>query len=814
MFFRIIFFILGVSTIFSTEATVDQYASHSKDAIPSWVKLYDFSLDPVPVKPSQINLQYLLIDTQRNWEEKTLYQHFAVKTLTQSGIENISQLQIDFDPSYTQIVMHTLRVFRDGEWFDRLEDTRYNLVQRETDLEKKLYNGSLTLIYFLGDIREGDIIEYSYSLKGSRPFFSSHYTDRVYLQREFSVEKITHRLLGSPDLSFLIKPINTAIEPTILDLSPNLREWSWETSNTSPYTCEANEPIWHNPPAYIDMSQYQTWEEVAEKYYLLHALPSDFAQSVPSEMKDLVEHWKNSASETSKRALLATRFVQDQIRYLGIEENMGAFQPTDPLLTFQRRFGDCKDKTFLLHALLQLMDIPSSPLLVHTSRGKRLREVLPNPFVFDHLVLQLEIDGKSYYVDPTISLQGGSLQTTFFPDYVWGLLLSKDSKGLIPLPEETFKHPSEIDTTITLESENMAHLKIKSVFYDSRADRLRRSLKWKGLKKLEEDFLAPLQETYGTVTSDAPLEVLDDQENNIMTFIESYHLPTQELKDRKVMEIYSFTLKDYLRSRLNPERRSPYAIPYPSWVKERIHIKNPFAQWNPSQETYAPEHDSIFYTLSTQIEENCATFIFELKHLQDHIPKESLRDYWALVNDINRKAPPKMDIAFLPTFKKEERFPGSYAIFALILWPLLNLISRRKRSVQELLSLQLSKFQRGYLVITGLSVIFMSASPASAVFITVGIAIATNILCNYMFSKQSVKIAFFAQTFLCLQGFFLLCLILSMSDLQLSEKILAYAVCSLYLGQSFFTLKKVKSLLCVANIGVHPQTSVPQKSES
>ena len=118
MFFRVVFFALCLPPLLLMGISVDQNTLHSKNAAPSWVKPCDFALDAIAAKPSQVNLQYLLIDTQRNWEEKTLYRHFAVKTLTQSGIEQISQLKIDFDPSCTQVVMHDIRVFRQGEWLD------------------------------------------------------------------------------------------------------------------------------------------------------------------------------------------------------------------------------------------------------------------------------------------------------------------------------------------------------------------------------------------------------------------------------------------------------------------------------------------------------------------------------------------------------------------------------------------------------------------------------------------------------------------------------------------------------------------------
>jgi hypothetical protein len=773
---------------------MDQNTPHSKGATPLWVRSYDFPLEAVSAKPSQVNLQYLLIDTQRNWEEKALYRHFAVKMLTQIGVEKISQLKIDFDPSYTHVVVHAIRVFRGGEWLDRLESARYNVIQRETDLEQNIYNGELTLVYFLEDIRKGDIIEYSYSLKGSPPLFSSHYTDMIYMQRDFSVEKIVHRFLGHPDLSFLIKPVNTAIEPKICDLSTSLREWSWEASDTDPYSYETDQPIWHNPPAHIEMSQYSTWEEVAKKLYPLYTLPSDFSQSIPLEMQALVEKWKISTPETVNKALLALRFIQDQIRYLGIEEGMGAFQPTDPRLTFQRRFGDCKDKTFLLHALLQLMNIPSKPLLVHTYRGKMLPNALPTPLVFDHLVLQLEIDGMTYYVDPTFSLQGGSLQTNIFPAYEWGLLLSNDSKELISLPQLIFKNPTEIATCFTLESEDIAHLEIKSVFHDFSADRFRRSLEWNGLKNIEEKSLSAIQEVYGAATLDTPTEITDDRDNNIMTLVESYRIPTHTISDKKLMKVFSYTLRSYLDSQFNPERASPYQLCYPLWVKEHIHINNPFYDWKKFEENYTQEHESLLYTLSTRINKNKADFSLELKHLKDHIPQASLRDYWVLVNDIDHQAPYKVIITALPTSPKD-RFSVLYIIPALIIWPLLCLLSRKKRPTQDLLSFQLGKFRKFSSILTILSAIFISDNLAAAAPVVLAITLLTMVACYHIVAQRSLKISWFLQAFLNLQACLLYYFIFSESGVPLSERILAFIVCSLYLGSSLFILKKVRFLL-------------------
>jgi hypothetical protein len=115
---------------------------------PDWVKKHDVPLNS-PIKSSQIDTQRLLIDVQKNWEEKTNYYHIAKKALNKVGVEQIGQVRVSFDPSYEKVVFHSLRIFRDGEWLDRLESSRHDILQREQELDDKVYNGDLTLILYV-----------------------------------------------------------------------------------------------------------------------------------------------------------------------------------------------------------------------------------------------------------------------------------------------------------------------------------------------------------------------------------------------------------------------------------------------------------------------------------------------------------------------------------------------------------------------------------------------------------------------------------------------------------------------------------------
>ncbi len=598
---------------------------------PAWVRPSDF---PLEVLPSQENVQCLLIDEQRNWPEQTVYNHFVFKALTKSGVEGISQLSISFEPSFQKLILHDIRIFRDGEWSERIYSSQHHLIQKEEGLDQGIFSGDLSLVYILDDIRVGDIVDYAYSKIGENPLFSSHYSDSFFLQHTASIEKLSYRFLSHPDHPFVIQAINTTLTPKINDLSSDLREWSWEVSQTPVYIYETDRPAWYSPLARVHLSQFQTWREVAEKLIPLFDLSAIANEDYPQQMLELINEWKESTNDPMQRALLALRFVQDEVRYLGLEDGVNGFRPHDPREVFKKRFGDCKDKTQLLRALLHLMQIDSSPLLVHSHRGKLLSEEIPTPFAFNHAVIQIEIEGTPFWADATMSLQGGTLQNNYFPNYYTGLLLSKERPELITLPEHQIEKPSEFETYFSVRSAQSVELRMTRTYYGFRADMLRGYLENEGLDEIAKDRLNDLQERYGGGYALAPMEIEDLRDENIISISESYHIPTRQQKEGNTLEIASATVENYLQSRINPERSSPFALSYPLWVKEHIHVDNSLYSWGNESEKQIYEHESIFFRHGLKIKRHQADFHFELKHLQDHIPKNALHEYWNIAKDI------------------------------------------------------------------------------------------------------------------------------------------------------------------------------------
>jgi len=60
---------------------------------------------------------YLLLDNQTYVPERQKQQRYTrlvMQALNQSGVDYISQLNLDFDPSYEKLTLHTLSILREG----------------------------------------------------------------------------------------------------------------------------------------------------------------------------------------------------------------------------------------------------------------------------------------------------------------------------------------------------------------------------------------------------------------------------------------------------------------------------------------------------------------------------------------------------------------------------------------------------------------------------------------------------------------------------------------------------------------------------
>ena len=145
------------------------------------------------------------------------------------------------------------------------------------------------------------------------------------------------------------------------------------------------------------------------------------------------------------------RFVQHDIRYVGIELGIGGYQPHSAADVFAHKYGDCKDKATLMSAMLKSIGVDSYYVVINTERGSVTPEMPAHMGGFDHAILAIKLPegvadpslvgvmqhpkfGRLLFFDPTDELTPfGSLRGALQANY--GLLVTPDGGELTELPQ-------------------------------------------------------------------------------------------------------------------------------------------------------------------------------------------------------------------------------------------------------------------------------------------------------------------------------------------------------------------------------------------
>lgn len=84
-----------------------------------------------------------------------------------------------------------------------------------------------------------------------------------------------------------------------------------------------------------------------------------------------------------------------KLRYFGIEIGWGGYRPRAPETTLARAFGDCKDKSQLMVALLRRAGVDAVPVLAVAPSDRHVDEGLSGPRQFNHCVVGIPWEGRT-----------------------------------------------------------------------------------------------------------------------------------------------------------------------------------------------------------------------------------------------------------------------------------------------------------------------------------------------------------------------------------------------------------------------------------
>lgn len=592
---------------------------------PAWVQTLD--ADTAIEVPRQ-NVRWGIYDILRDHQTKagdaneTRFHRTVRKVLSPSGVQNASEIELDFDPTFERLSIHDVTIVRGRQRIDALEPDEIRVIAKEDDTENRIYDGERTALLFLKDVRPGDVIDYSWSIAGGNPILHGRYNDEYDLSTAVPTKRLRHRLLWP-----LGRPLQWRGEDPTINMLTNAQELVWEHHEIPAIDIEDALPSWYEPWREVQVSEFASWQEVASWAVAMFKV-DDRSQR---DVKALAAKIASENKTRDARITAAIRFVQDDVRYLGIEMGRNSHEPHQPWETLEQRWGDCKDKTLLLVSLLRELGVEAYPALVNTRLQRRLDEKLPSPFLFDHAITQVIDGGKTYWIDGTIADQGGSLATIETPSDERALIVRPETNALTKVVTNDKGSILVEQTYTTSDYTKPVELAVKTTWSGSDADAQRAELATMSIEDYAQERINALAIDQPKIEAIGAPNVVDDRVRNVIVVTERYRIP--ELWKNGDWSWYPRTIESYLSRPDTMIRSMPLAFPYPLNVQQVVTFKFP-EDANVEESSSVTETPAFRFEAVIDSNGDTVTIRQTLKALRDAVDAKDVPDHLTKLSEV------------------------------------------------------------------------------------------------------------------------------------------------------------------------------------
>ena len=427
----------------------------------------------------------LLFDRQILPEKFTRYTRYVRRLETPQAVQDAGKVELDFDPSTQSLLIHAVSIFREGKLTNlaKLEDVE--LIQQERDLQRGIYSGQITALILPKDVRTGDVIDIEWSILSDDTIFPDHYWFAENFEHTLPVINQYFSWMSNDHDKYTLE--STAEHASV---ESEETEWgvrkTWHAMNADRVDPEPALPVGMNPFKCISLSDYSSWHEVASDIADLWSEKSVPGEDLLKELSDL----NRTYSEKNEQLIEAcVSFVRDNIRYQGVEIGRLGLVPEKLSEIWNRRFGDCKEKTSLLCWMLRECGFDVYPALVSTALQGYVAEQLPAP-IFDHVVVYLSYQGVNYWIDPTNISQRGSLNDWKSLPFKKALLISGDTIDFIDIAEpEPGQDKMKVTENYDFSLGSTAMIDVVHEYFGAEADSVRNALDSMGRNSVEKIFV-------------------------------------------------------------------------------------------------------------------------------------------------------------------------------------------------------------------------------------------------------------------------------------------------------------------------------------
>jgi Domain of Unknown Function with PDB structure (DUF3857) len=501
------------------------------------------------------------------------------RVLSRTGAERAAHFVVEFDPSYERLEVHFIRIVRGQDSIEHARPGALQVFRRETSLERLTLNGRLTASLLIPDVRIDDVVEISFTLFGSNPALRGKCAAWVIFDAFNPWLEFRCRMLRPSSRTIAIKKLNDPPEPET-DLNGGIEDSRWRIAGQKRREIEEFVPPWVFVSPALQFSEFASWNEVACLFAPLYD-----GAAIPDVLVKEIDRVAAAHRDPADRAVEWLRFVQQALRYFALSFGEGGLVPRPLDAVWSSRFGDCKDAARLYVAGARRLGLDACAALCSTALGQGINEFVPSSNLFNHCIVRLRLNGSSYWLDPTLREQSGTVETVFQPHAGWALPLTSDTMQLESMGEARPLHYLNCEDEVCFGPavRSPAVFRRKLEFCSWAAETVRERIANQGGAAYAKDLLNEVQAFWPSLVETTPIEISDDQKKNCLTVKLTYEIRNCWKLMREPKLLAFETVDTLVAGELQPlkgmERTTPIMLGRPRKTTHSVRMTMP-CEWH------------------------------------------------------------------------------------------------------------------------------------------------------------------------------------------------------------------------------------------
>ena len=195
------------------------------------------------------------------------------------------------------------------------------------------------------------------------------------------VSRLDLLLEGGRDYTF--QTVGEVGEASVRELEDGTKHHAFEVKDLPRRRAERFAPSILECGPLVRVSTYADWNAFASWWWNLIRKQTQLTPEIKAKVAELVDG--KATIEQKVRAIYD--FVVSDIRYNAWEFGVHGYKPYSVGSIFERRFGDCKDKSILMNAMLSEIGVEAFPVLIKADVGRDVDDLtLPMVQHFNHCI--------------------------------------------------------------------------------------------------------------------------------------------------------------------------------------------------------------------------------------------------------------------------------------------------------------------------------------------------------------------------------------------------------------------------------------------